>query len=134
MAKNATDKIVEGLTMLLKGFGELEDMVEADYGTEPDDEEFSSHIVTEVSAAMETVVEDEEYTPEYIASVVSALMGALEVRSPPFCAMWCSRSGRATCAPRCSASRPPVTRRGFALKAGTSRDPRRGRGPAPPGH
>lgn len=82
MAKNASDRIIEGLTTLLQGFSDLEDMIETDYGTTSDDEEFSSHMITEISAAIETVIEDEDYTPEYIASVVSALMGALEELDP----------------------------------------------------
>ncbi|RMD83620.1 MAG: hypothetical protein D6808_08355 [Candidatus Dadabacteria bacterium] len=82
MAKSAGDRIVEGLTELLAGFSELEEMLEDDYGASSDDEELSSAVVNELVSALDTVIDTEDYTPAYIASVVSALSEALEDVAP----------------------------------------------------
>jgi DNA-binding FrmR family transcriptional regulator len=94
MSTKAAEKIIEALTELVQGFAELQEQLENDFGTkseedETDDnesEEASSELqdalVTEVRAAVESVIENEDCAPEDIASVISALTGALEEVAP----------------------------------------------------
>ena len=81
MAKTE-NKIIEGLTQLVEGFSELEDKMEAEYGADAADDEISTAIVSEVVACLESVIESEDYTPQYLASVVSALHQSLEELDP----------------------------------------------------
>jgi hypothetical protein len=95
MSSKAAEKIVEALTQLVEGFAELQEQLENDFGTgsdedetEADDEneeasaELQDALVTEVRAAVESVIENEDCAPEDIASVISALTGALEEVAP----------------------------------------------------
>jgi len=94
MSTKAAEKIIEALTDLVQGFSELQEQLENDFGTESEEddtednenEEASSELqdalVTEVRAAVESVIENEDCAPEDIASVISALTGALEEVAP----------------------------------------------------
>jgi hypothetical protein len=94
MSTKAAEKIIEALTELVQGFAELQEQLENDFGTESEEddtednenEEASSELqdalVTEVRAAVESVIENEDCAPEDIASVISALTGALEEVAP----------------------------------------------------
>jgi len=94
MSTKAAEKIIEALTDLVQGFAELQEQLENDFGTESEEddtednenEEASSELqdalVTEVRAAVESVIENEDCAPEDIASVISALTGALEEVAP----------------------------------------------------
>ncbi|MCB9030369.1 MAG: hypothetical protein H6619_04900 [Deltaproteobacteria bacterium] len=82
MAKTAGDKISNGLAQLLAGFAELEEMLEEDYGSDPEDEELAAAIVSELTAAIDTVIDGEDYTPAFIAQVISTLGDALEEMDP----------------------------------------------------
>jgi segregation and condensation protein B len=94
MSTKATEKIVEALTQLVEGFAELQEHLEAEYGPgtdeddaddENEDEESSDledALVTEVRAAVESVIENEDCAPEDLASIISALTGSLEEIAP----------------------------------------------------
>lgn len=82
MAIKTSEKLIEGLTLLLEGFSALEDSVEGDLGADAEEEEFLAAIVSEVRASLETVIESEDFTPDYIASLISAFTEALEEIDP----------------------------------------------------
>ena len=92
MTSKPSEKIIDALTQLLEGFSELQEMVETDYGaqaTTNDDEgeseldkEIDAAIVIEIRAAIESVMESEDYSPEEIAAVISTLTDALEEIDP----------------------------------------------------
>ncbi|MBX7145664.1 MAG: hypothetical protein K1X79_14530 [Oligoflexia bacterium] len=82
----AAEKIIEALTQLLEGYSELQESIENDFGGEKDDEETAEELdaalVTEMRAAVESVIENEDYTAEEIASVISALTDCLQEIDP----------------------------------------------------
>jgi segregation and condensation protein B len=93
MSTKAAEKIVEALTQLVEGFAELQEQLEQDYGTEQDEDETEGEeseessgleeaMVTEVRAAVESVIENEDCAPEDLASVISALTDVLEEIAP----------------------------------------------------
>jgi hypothetical protein len=92
MSTKAAEKIVEALTQLVEGFAELQEHLESEYGAESEDDEGSEEeeeagdledaLVTEVRAAVESVIENEDCAPEDLASIISALTGALEEVAP----------------------------------------------------
>jgi segregation and condensation protein B len=97
MSTKATEKIIDALTQLVEGFAELQERLEEDYDPEvaddsdeaesakDEDEESSSieeALVTEIRAAVEAVIENEDCAPEDLASIVSALSNALEEIDP----------------------------------------------------
>ena len=98
MTTKATEKIIEALTQLVEGFAELQEKLEEDYDPEvetasdddttdsDEDEESTAGIgeamVTEIKAAVESVIENEDCAPEDLASIVSALTDALEEIDP----------------------------------------------------
>ncbi len=92
MSTKAAEKIVEALTQLVEGFAELQEHLESEYGAESEDDEgtedeeetsdLEDALVTEVRAAVESVIENEDCAPEDLASIISALTGALEEVAP----------------------------------------------------
>lgn len=89
MATKGAEKIIEALTQLMEGYVELQESVERDYGGREEPEagaELSSEVdaalVTEIRAAVESVMEDEDYSAEEMASVISVLTDALEEIDP----------------------------------------------------
>jgi hypothetical protein len=95
MATKAAEKIIEALTQLVEGFGELQEQLENDFSPESEDDEteeseeeteessdLEDALVTEVRAAVESVIENEDCAPEDLASVISALTSALEEVAP----------------------------------------------------
>jgi len=94
MATKASEKIIDALTQLMEGFTELQESIERDYdiGADDDDEddddadseklEAEQALSTEMKAALEALVENEDYAPEEIASLISSLTGALEEIDP----------------------------------------------------
>jgi hypothetical protein len=93
MTTKATEKIIDALTQLVEGFAELQEGLEDDLdpaaAAEGDDEEDSEEevdiedaLVTEIRAAVEAVIENEDCAPEDLASIVSALTDALEEIDP----------------------------------------------------
>ena len=98
MTTKATEKIIEALTQLVEGFAELQEKLEEDYDPDvetasdddtadsDEDEESTAGIgeamVTEIKAAVESVIENEDCAPEDLASIVSALTDALEEIDP----------------------------------------------------
>ena len=93
MSTKAAEKIVEALTQLVEGFAELQEHLEGEYVVEADEDEsdddeekessdLEDALVTEVRAAVESVIENEDCAPEDLASIISALTGALEEIAP----------------------------------------------------
>ena len=93
MTSKAAEKIIEALTQLMEGYCELQEAVENDYGSteaaeDSDGEggelnaEADAAIVTEMRAAIESVLEAEDYTPDELASVISTMTDALEEIDP----------------------------------------------------
>ena len=97
MSTKATEKIIDALTQLMDGFAELQERLEQDYDPDLDednkegankntDEESATNLeealMTEIKAAVEAVIENEDCAPEDLASIVSALTEALEDIDP----------------------------------------------------
>ena len=89
MSSRASEKIIEGLSQFMEGFQQLQELVEADYEDESseDDEgetnsEMAVAILTEVRAALESVMDVEDYSTEEVATALSTLTEALEELDP----------------------------------------------------
>ena len=83
MSIKKSEEIIEGLSKLLKGFGELgSSLVDDLHATEDDDEEFTAAQVAELRAAIETVIDQEDYAVEDLADLISLLTEALEDIDP----------------------------------------------------
>lgn len=93
MAMRAAEKLIEALTLFVEGFALLQESVESDYGSREEeafDEEGESElsleidaaIVTEMRAAIETVMETEDLSAEEFATAISTLSEALEEIDP----------------------------------------------------
>jgi hypothetical protein len=92
MVMKASQQIIEGLSQLMEGFASLQASVEEEFENsdeELDDSpdspanlEIDAAIVTEIRACVEAVMENEEYAPEEIASLVSTMTDALEEIDP----------------------------------------------------
>ena len=99
MSTKATEKIIDALTQLVEGFAELQERLEEDYDPEAESEEeeegsskdeeaekgpsnLEEALVTEIRAAVEAVIENEDCAPEDLASIVTALSDALEEIDP----------------------------------------------------
>lgn len=97
MTMKATEKMIEALTLLFEGYTELQETIEnelepgspaisTDEDDADDDEDEESDadalIVAEVRAALEAVIENEDYTPDDMASLVSTMTEALEEIAP----------------------------------------------------
>ena len=92
MTSKATDKIIEALTELMEGFAELQEAAEKEFKTEgvelseeadeEDSAEIDAAVVNEMRAALENVIENEDYSAEEFADVISALTDALEEIDP----------------------------------------------------
>ncbi len=97
MSTKATTKIIDALTQLMDGFAELQERLEQDYDPDLDDDDkdgankntdeesatnLEEALMTEIKAAVEAVIENEDCAPEDLASIVSALTEALEDIDP----------------------------------------------------
>ena len=91
MANKAADKVIEALNQLIEGYYELQQLVADDLGvggevSEDDQQEVDAEVqaalTTEIRAALETVLENEEIAVEDIAMVVSNLTEAIEEIDP----------------------------------------------------
>ena len=92
MAMKATEKVIEALTMLFEGYAELQVSIENEHGinTTDDDDvddetattDVEAALVTEMRAALEAVIEAEDYTPDDMASFISTMTEALEEIDP----------------------------------------------------
>ncbi|MBN8549170.1 MAG: hypothetical protein J0M12_07655 [Deltaproteobacteria bacterium] len=86
----AAEKIIDALTQLMEGYAELQESLEHDYGVDPEasDEdneanaELDTALLTEVRAAVESIIENEDYTAEEVGAVISALTDALQEIDP----------------------------------------------------
>jgi hypothetical protein len=94
MASKAAEKIIDALTQLVEGFAELQESIESGAPTGDDDDaeevaeeeetgdDVEDALVTELRAAIESVIESEDCSPEDLASIISALTDALEEIDP----------------------------------------------------
>jgi len=88
MTNKAADKIIDALTQLLEGYTELVDSIQADFegSKEVDEDEVSAEIdaaiTTEMRAAIESVLESEDISPEDFAGTLSSITEALEEIDP----------------------------------------------------
>lgn len=96
MSTKAAEKIIDALTQLVEGFAELQEHLEGEFDPEREEDTSESEseegetknssledaLVTEVRAAVESVIENEDCAPEDLASVISALTDALEEIAP----------------------------------------------------
>lgn len=91
MANKAANKVIEALNQLIEGYYELQQLVADDLGVtgeiaEDDQQEMDAEVqaalTTEVRAALETVLENEDIAIEDIAMVVSNLTEAIEEIDP----------------------------------------------------
>jgi hypothetical protein len=97
MTTKAAEKIIEGLSQLMQGFYELRQSVREDLGAtveaEEEEEEADSGdpeleaeveaaVANELRAALETVLEGDEYSSEDLAHMISGLTEALEEVDP----------------------------------------------------
>lgn len=92
MVMRASEKIIDGLTQLLEGFSALQSEIEDDYTIEQEEIETASSddvsvemdaaAVVEIRAAIETVMDTEDYGTDEIAAFLSVLTDALEEIDP----------------------------------------------------
>lgn len=93
MTTKAAEKIIDALTQLVEGFAELQEKLEEDFDPDRDESEekeetenpsgsLEDALVTEIRAAVESVIENEDCAPEDLASIISALTDALEEIAP----------------------------------------------------
>lgn len=91
MANKAADKVIEALNQLIEGYYELQQLVADDLGvggeiSEEDQQEVEAEVqaalTTEIRAALETVLENEDIAIENVAMVVSNLTEAIEEIDP----------------------------------------------------
>lgn len=96
MTSKPTEKIIEALIQLLEGYSELQEALSQEYDKgkvkdeDADDDdgegeispEVDAAIVTEIKAALESVIEGEDYSPEEVAQVITTLTESLEEIDP----------------------------------------------------
>jgi len=91
MASKVTRKITEALSDLLQAYSELLEGLQAEFGisedseTEPSEEaadELESSLVNEVRAALELVMDQDDYAADDIAALITSLTEALEEIDP----------------------------------------------------
>jgi len=91
MASKVTRKITEALSDLLQAYSELLEGLQAEFGisedseTEPSEEaadELESSLINEVRAALELVMDQDDYAADDIAALITSLTEALEEIDP----------------------------------------------------
>jgi hypothetical protein len=91
MGMKGASKIIDALKQLMDGYCELQEAIERDYGGRGEDSdeagselstEVDAALVTEIRAAIETVMEEEDFSAEEMASVISILTDSLEEIDP----------------------------------------------------
>lgn len=94
MAMRAAEKIVDGLIQAMEGFVELQQGIEEEFASENGNgydadkassemtEEVDAAIVTELRAAIESVMDSEDYGSDEIAALFSSMSDALEEIDP----------------------------------------------------
>ena len=93
MTTRASEQIIEALSQLFDGFVALEKAMEQDFGYDSEEDELQERdsdaqaeleaaIITEVRATLDSVIDAEDYSPDFIASCLSALTEALEEIDP----------------------------------------------------
>lgn len=91
MTSKAADKIVDALNQLLEGFSELTENIQQELGEKTDlaateEEELNadleSALVTELRAAIESVLENEDHSTEEVAGLIATMYEALEEIDP----------------------------------------------------
>jgi hypothetical protein len=91
MASKVTRKITEALSDLLQAYSELLEGLQTEFGiseeseTEPSEEaadELESSLVNEVRAALELVMDQDDYAADDVAALITSLTEALEEIDP----------------------------------------------------
>ncbi len=86
MSMKAAEKIIDALTDLLDGYKELQKALESDFGADEDTAdralEMDAALITEMRAAIESLMESEDAGAEEIASIISVMTDALEEIDP----------------------------------------------------
>ena len=97
MTSKAAEKIIDALAQLMEGFAELQQSIEDEFDPDrvedDDDDEVEDELdgekktaetalITELKAAIEGVIDSEDYSPEEFASLISAMSQALEELDP----------------------------------------------------
>ena len=91
MRNKASDKITEALAQLMEGLTELDEEVKSQHNMDPETEELEdpdiaaeieAEIITEVRAAVETLMDTDDYSSEEIANLVTSLREALQEIDP----------------------------------------------------
>ena len=91
MGMKGASKIIDAMKQLMDGYCELQEAIERDYGGRGEDadeagSELSSEVdaalVTEIRAALETVMEEDDFSAEEMAYVISILTDSLEEIDP----------------------------------------------------
>lgn len=91
MASKATRKMTEALSDLLEAYSELLEGLHEEFGTEDSEAEegaaatspeMESGLVNEVRAAVELVMDQDDYTADDIASLITSMTEALEEIDP----------------------------------------------------
>lgn len=87
-----SDKIIESLSNLIQAFYELEEDLKSQHGVDTDDDELDeeseesqevySDLAIEVRASIETVMDDDDYSPEEIAKFFAMFSEALQEIAP----------------------------------------------------
>lgn len=84
MASKPAEKIIEALNHLMEGYAELQESIRIDLGDEKEEDilEIETALATEMRAALETLIDGEDYSAEEIATLLSSLTQALEEIDP----------------------------------------------------
>lgn len=93
MTTKATEKIIEALTQLMEGYSELHAGLENDITAKDDDDADEAEdtegeagieraLVTEMKAALESLIDNEDHPAEDIATMLSTVTAALEEIDP----------------------------------------------------
>ncbi len=79
--KKSSNKLADSLTAYFSAYKALEETLQEDYGTESSND-LSAALVGEVSSALETVLDSDEFSPTFVGSSVKILIEALEDLDP----------------------------------------------------
>lgn len=86
MSIKAAEKVIDALTNLLHGYKELQEALLSDFGSDEQNAEqaleMDAALVTEMRAALESLMDSEDIGAEEVAGLISVLTDALEEIDP----------------------------------------------------